>query len=66
MKLTTLYVVVVGAILVWWLRSVKPNSLAQHFLIGALACPLCPNGSYLRSVVASARRQDLAREDSVA
>ena len=25
MKLTVLYVVVVGAILVWWLRSVKPT-----------------------------------------
>jgi hypothetical protein len=25
MKLTILFVVVVGAILVWWLRSVKPD-----------------------------------------
>jgi uncharacterized protein YjeT (DUF2065 family) len=25
MKLTILFVIVVGAILVWWLRSVKPK-----------------------------------------
>jgi hypothetical protein len=29
MKLTILYVVVVGAILAWWLRGVRPNRLVE-------------------------------------
>jgi hypothetical protein len=34
MKLTILFVVVVGAILVWWLRSVKPR---EGFDLGVAA-----------------------------
>jgi hypothetical protein len=38
MKLTILFVVVVGVMLVWWLRSVKPKRRICSHLAG-LFCP---------------------------